>query len=252
MALPERPLMRILLPPSESKRPNPRRGRPVDLAALPYPELEPVRAEVRQALDTLTRTADPTRALGVPPGVLDQALANLDLLAAPARPAIEVYDGVLYEALDWATLSPRAKRRARDQLLIQSSVWGLVGPQHRITGYRINACAAMPSERKVETAWRDVLPGVLAGLIADGPIVDCRSGTYTTMGRVRPAHPVRVFQVVDGVRRTVSHHAKHTRGLVARWLLEADRTPRTPGQVVAEIGRHADCTLVGDTIEVVA
>ncbi|MGI3786660.1 MAG: hypothetical protein ACRYG2_38435, partial [Janthinobacterium lividum] len=57
---------------------------------------------------------------------------------------------------------------------------------------------------------------------------------------------VRVFSDVAGRRTVVSHAAKHTRGLVARWLCEADETPRTPATLAAVVGAHRPCELVAD------
>jgi len=55
-----------------------------------------------------------------------------------------------------------------------------------------------------------------------------------------------VFTEVAGRRTVVSHAAKHTRGLVARWLCEADRLPRTPAHVAAVVAEHRPCALVPD------
>ena len=57
---------------------------------------------------------------------------------------------------------------------------------------------------------------------------------------------VRVFAEVDGRRTVVSHLAKHTRGLVARWLCEADRAPHTPRAVAALVAEHRECALLPD------
>ncbi|MFO7244026.1 MAG: peroxide stress protein YaaA, partial [Actinomycetes bacterium] len=40
--------------------------------------------------------------------------------------------------------------------------------------------------------------------------------------------PVAVQREVDGRRSVVSHHAKHTRGLLVRHLVENDLQPQTP------------------------
>ncbi len=104
--------MLILLPPSESKNPPPKRGKPVDLAALSFPELTAVRAVVLDALIATSGRPDALARLGVGPSVAHEVERNARLDLVPARPALEVYNGVLYDALGADTLSAAAKRRA--------------------------------------------------------------------------------------------------------------------------------------------
>jgi len=102
----------ILLPPSESKNPPPRRGAPVDVGALSFPELAATRARVLDALIRTSAEPDTLARLCAGPSVVADVERNTCLRALPARPALEVYAGVLYDALDAATLSTAAKRRA--------------------------------------------------------------------------------------------------------------------------------------------
>ena len=87
------------------------------------------------------------------------------------------------------------------------------------------ALAALGRLPGLAAHWRPVLaPALDAVAQADGgPIVDCRSGGYAAMWKA-PAErtaTVDVFQLRGGEPTVVSHFAKHTRGLVARALLEA-------------------------------
>lgn len=243
--------MLILLPPSEGKAAPARRGRPVDLAALPHPELAPLRAELLDAL--VARSAEPgaAEALGLSPGLADEVAQNARLRTVPARRAIEVYTGVLYAALDHAGLEPGARRRANRVLRVQSALWGPVGPTDLVAPYRLPMTATLPGVGGVAARWRRVLPPVMAGLAGDGVVVDARSSAYASVWRptgpaARAYVAVRVFTEVDGRRSVVSHFAKHTRGLVARWLCEADRPPRNPAHVAAVVAEHRTCELVTD------
>jgi hypothetical protein len=49
----------------------------------------------------------------------------------------------------------------------------------------------------------------------------------------------------DGRRSVVSHFAKHTRGLVARMLVQSASSPRRAQDVAAIVGEHARCELTG-------
>ena len=243
--------MLILLPPSEGKSAPARRGRLVEVAALPHPGLGPLRAELLDALAAASAQPGAAVALGLSPGLAEEVARNVHLRTTPGRRAIEVYTGVLYAALDHATLSPAGRRRANRWVRVQSALWGPVGPTDLITPYRLPMTATLPGVGTVAARWRAVLAPVMTELAADGVVVDGRSSSYVSVWRPTGAAAkayvaVRVFTEVEGRRTVVSHSAKHTRGLVARWLCEADRTPRTAAGVAAVVAQHRACELVAD------
>ena len=243
--------MLILLPPSEGKAAAVRRGRPVDLAGLSHPELTPTREAV---LDALTRaSAEPgaARTLGLSAGLADEVARNAELRRLPARPAIEVYTGVLYAALDYPSLTLAARRLANRSIRVQSALWGPVAPTDRIAPYRLPMGAALPGVGPLAGRWRGVLGPVMAELAGADIVVDARSAAYAAAWRPRGLDArrrvaVRVFTEADGHRTVVSHLTKHTRGLVARWLCQAGRAPRTPSAVAAVVAEHRDCELAPD------
>ena len=152
--------MLILLPPSEGKAAPARRGRPVDLAALPHPELTPLRTELLDALAAASARPGAAAALGLSPGLADEVARNVHLRTTPARRAIDVYTGVLYAALDHASLDPAGRRRANRWVRVQSALWGPVGPTDAIAPYRLPMTANLPGLGTVAARWRAVLgPG---------------------------------------------------------------------------------------------
>ncbi len=215
--------MLILLPPSESKA-NRRRGRPADPSTWSFPELARTRARVATALAEVSRAREAPALLGVSPGLLDQVARNLVLDTAPATPAAEVYTGVLYDALDLATLDTAARRRANRWLVVVSALHGAVRPGDRITAYRLSMGSTLPQLGPLASLWRPELDRVLPGLVGRGVVVDCRSAPYAAAWRPGTDLATRWVQVrVPGA----SHLAKHTRGLVARHLCEVGATPRS-------------------------
>ena len=215
--------MLILLPPSESKA-NRRRGRPADAATWSFPALAPTRERVAAALVETSRSPDAAALLGVSDGLLDEVARNLVLSTAPATPAAEVYTGVLYDALDLASLDPAARRRANRWLVVVSALHGAVRPGDRITAYRLSMGATLPGLGPLAQVWRPALEGVLPAVAGRGVVVDCRSAAYAAAWRPGADLAVRWVQVrVPGA----SHLAKHTRGLVARHLCEAGVTARS-------------------------
>jgi len=239
----------ILLPPSEGKAAPRRRGRPVRLEDLSLPELEPTRQQVLAALREVSARPDALAVLGLGERLAPEVQRNLALDTSPAAGALEVYTGVLYEALDHRTLSVAARRRAARVLRVQSALWGPVGPGDRIAPYRLSMSTTLPGLGPLAGLWRRVLAAPMAALAGDGVVVDCRSAPYAaawspTGGAARSLLAVRVFTEVAGHRTVVSHLAKQTRGEVVRALLEHPGRLRGVRDVAEVVSRTHRCELV--------
>jgi uncharacterized protein len=223
----------VLLPPSESKAAPARRGRTVDLERLSFPELTDSRKRVLAALIEASARPDALERLGVGASLSHEVARNLVLHAVPTLPAHSLYTGVLYDALDWPTLSAAARRRGASRVVITSALWGALRPNDRVPGYRLSMDGELPGLGPLARLWRAQLPSALASAAGNrGLVVDCRSGPYAAAapltGPARRSVAVRVLREVNGRRSIVSHLAKHTRGELARYLLEQDADPRTP------------------------
>ena len=156
--------------------------------------------------------------------------------------AINVYSGVLYQALGWASLSPAAKKRGEMAIAIISAKYGVVRPSQKIESYKAKI------DNKV---MRDSVAAVLDS-IKTGLIVDCRSSTYKTVWHspVDTTVEIRVSTVVDGVRTVVTHMSKKTRGEITRWLLQSRSVPKTPEDLYAIVSEKYPCALTpADGIE---
>lgn len=231
--------MLILLPPSESKA-NRRRGKPADPSSWSFPELADTRALVAEHLRKVSESPTATADLGVSQGLADEVARNLELDSAPATPASEVYTGVLYDALDLASMDASARRRANQWLVIISALHGAVRPKDRITAYRLSMDVNLPGLGPVAAAWRPVLGDVLTAAAGREVVVDCRSSTYAVAWTPTGEVASRWVQVrVPGA----SHMAKHTRGLVARHLCLAGQRARTPEKLAGIVGEAFDVAL---------
>ncbi|WP_434994058.1 YaaA family protein [Arthrobacter sp. Ld5] len=222
--------MLILLPPSEGKSAA-RTGAPLHLDDLHFPELNGARRDVLEALRTASAGDDAHAVLGVGASLAEDVARNLVLDVAPAAPAHDIYSGVLYDALDYAGMTAVQRRRAREQCIIVSALWGAVGFGDRIPAYRLSMSVDLPGTGRLASFWREHLAAPLARHAGDGLIVDCRSSTYAAAWAPPPQQSaaVNVFQVRNGKRTVVSHFAKHTRGELARHLLtRRGAAPATP------------------------
>jgi cytoplasmic iron level regulating protein YaaA (DUF328/UPF0246 family) len=233
----------ILLPPSEGKT-RPRRGRQLRLADLSFPELTDARAELLAALVELCG-GDESRAmevLGLGSTQAEDVRRNARLAGEPTARADRVYSGVLYDALDLASLDPAARRRATRWLLVSSALFGLLRPGDHIPAYRLSGDVSLPGIGKVAAHWRGVLGPVLHRAAGSGLVVDLRSSSYAAFWRpgadlAERVVAVRVLHEQDGVRKVVSHFNKATKGRLVRALLEDGGDPRTTGGFADHVER---------------
>ena len=209
------PSVLILLPPSEGKT-APATGPGLDLGTLSFPALSPARDRVLSALIAASERPDACAALGVSPGLAATVEANRWLRTAPTAPALSVYSGVLYDALEATQWDASTHARAARSVLIFSALFGVVSPTDPIPSYRLSGGASLPGLGRLSGFWKRHLGPVLPD---DDLVIDCRSGTYAAMWRPQTSLPVRVFDESSGTRKVVSHMAKHARGLVARALV---------------------------------
>ena len=150
-------------------------------------------------------------------------------------PAIEIYDGVLYQGLNWKTLSAAEQKRANSKVLIVSAIFGLVKPMELIFDYK---------EKIDNKLWRDSIAKV-AAKYSDELIIDCRSSTYKGVWPINPANTVevRIFQVVAGERKVITHMSKKYRGELTRHLLAQPTEPVTPADLQRMAAQLFECEL---------
>ena len=236
--------MLILLPPSEGKT-GTESGQPFDLDALSMPSLASTRRKVRDALVKLCtgREKRAREVLGLSQRQTEELDRNRDLASAHALPASEVYSGVLYAALDYPTLSPAARRRVDNSVLVSSALWGSVRLDDQIPAYRLSGEVSLPRLGPVTALWRGPLDTAMAETLGDHVVLDLRSGVYAKMwapgegeaartvtGRVLLARP-------DGARVVVSHHNKATKGRLVRDLAAARAMPRSVEALATAVER---------------
>lgn len=224
--------MKILLPPSEGKTP-PQSGDPVDVAGLSFPQLTDARVQMLEALVETSTRDDALTLLGVGKSLHEEVDANTCLAGAPTGPAGSVYTGVLFAAMGAEGLAQVPADR-RSTVHVMSGLFGIVGIDDFIPAYRLSMGAQLPELGRAKTWWKPRLAPVLDEAFADELLVDCRSADYRAAwpGPIAQSVTIDVVQVRAGLRKVVSHFAKHTRGeLVGRLLRSPAALPSTAEDV---------------------
>lgn len=215
----------ILLPPSEKKRSGGERGGWL----RSFPTLDPGRHEVIEALHRYLRRPDAhhQRLFGVKGDALAEAIVkNLAVLDSPTLPAVERYEGVLYNELNYRSLSAAAKQSFDDSAVIFSGLWGLVRPTDPLPDYKLKMGAALPPMNRLATWWRPQLSVALDDFVTDRVVWDLLPQEHATAWKgATETYRLRIgVWFLDERGRRVAHWNKLLKGSLVRLIVEHQPT----------------------------
>lgn len=211
--------MKILLPPSETKRPG-GDGAPVNLEGLALAELIDQRASMAAALVQLAaHPIEARRVLKLSERQLGDIEHNANLLSAPTMPAIDRYTGVLYDALDAMSLDAEARRWLGRNVWIHSAPFGPIGALDGIPAYRLAAGTSLPGMVPLRRLWADATSTAIADA-APSFLLDLRSEAYAALGPLPESIPSAYVRVVTEQGRALNHFNKKAKGELVRALAE--------------------------------
>jgi uncharacterized protein len=233
--------MLFLLPPSETKAIG---GGSLNIqqVALTFGGLNPARDKVFAALEKLCKKPKvAAKTLKLTPKQVGDVAVNLLVQTAPTMRALERYTGTLYDAIHGgftgtdAPLDASAWKRAKESLLIQSSLFGLIPATDLIPYYRLSASVALPGA-PLKKVWPQAHEAIFRRL-NQGLIIDLRSRAYAELAPIPSDVPSLWVEVVsresDGKLRALNHFNKRAKGLLIRTVLNADQAPETIGDLAA-------------------
>lgn len=209
--------MLILLPPSETKRSG-GVGISIDKSAIIWAALDPARDRLIAEISKIC--SDPAvakRVFKLGPKSVGDLEANKQLMSAPTMAAIERYAGVVYDAIDYPTLSEVAKQRVQERLFIQSALFGLLPATEQIPYYRFSASTKLPG-LNLRELWIDAHKAVWPRLTR--PILDMRSKAYAEINPIPQNLESYSVDVFDQSGRALNHFNKKAKGLLVKSALE--------------------------------
>lgn len=214
--------MKVLLPPSETKRPG-GEGPALAVPELALPALTGQRQAVLDALVDLSADEDAARrVLKLSARQVGDVAHNRDLRTAATMPAVDRYTGVVFDALDAGTLSAASRRWLGAHVWIHSAPLGPIGALDGIPPYRLAAGTSLPGVPALRRHWAQATTAAIA---EEGPsfVLDLRSEAYAALGPIPPGVPSAYVRVVtdDGAgSRALNHFNKKSKGLLVRALAE--------------------------------
>lgn len=227
----------VLLPPSEGKVES-KKGTKLNLTNLSFSKLKDARESIAKELVDLSQNQPlkMQKILGLSKKQFSELDLNKGLFKNPTARAIEIYSGVLYEALDFAHLSKPAQNWVGKRVFIASALFGLVGAFDKIPAYRLSGDKSLPKVGSLKSFWVKNLATVLDKSFEKSLILDLRSGVYASAWAPKDKL-IENFVVgkivqkinVNGktVYKVVSHHNKATKGLIVAALAKANANPKS-------------------------
>lgn len=206
--------MLFLLPPSETK------------AKSSYPGASESSLSVSQVALAFGTLGEARKAAA-------DLLEDKSVLNTSTMMAIDRYTGTLYGAIhgrglkgtptEFAHLSEEAVKRAKERVLIQSALFGLIPATGLIPNYKFSATA------KLKAIWVEPHQAVFRRL--RGVIIDMRSKQYAALAPIpediESYYLDVVLEAADGSRTSMNHFNKKSKGELIHAVLNAKKLPET-------------------------
>ena len=203
--------MKILIPPSEGKTKT--KSTSTKFADTNFKFARHVNQVVR--LLELIDDEDLRSVYGTSP---EKALGfhrqNQDIFNSPCAPAIERYTGVVYEHIDWSSLSEKAKTYMEKHVLIFSGLFGLLTPQTLIPDYKLKM-----NVLSLQHHWNPILT---ENLHSEKPVIDLLPQVHRKAYKPNKDNVINVdFIIINKGKKTAAgHFGKAVKGEFIRYMAE--------------------------------
>tara|TARA_B100001964_G_scaffold20338_1_gene20610 strand:- start:101 stop:799 length:699 start_codon:yes stop_codon:yes gene_type:complete len=143
---------------------------------------------------------------------------NQDIFNSPCAPAIERYTGVVYEHIEWGSLSGKAKDYMEKYIFIFSGLFGLLTPKTLIPDYKLKM-----NVLSLQHHWNPILTDVLK---EEKMIVDLLPQVHRKAYTPNKANVIFVdFLILNkGKKSAAGHFGKAVKGEFIRYIAENNIT----------------------------
>ena len=202
--------MKILFSPSESKKPTPN---PLNLALL---SINCDRDEILKSYYDILNSGDEVALSKIFGVKSSKDIANIVDLSSKKlyHKAIQMYDGVAYDALDYLNLDEKSAKYIDENLLIFSNLYGVLRAGDYARFYKLKQGQMVANIDSIKY-YKNRLDRALDEFLDGDDIVDLRAGYYDKFYTIKSPYITMKFLKNSKI---VSHFAKYYRGLVLRHL----------------------------------
>lgn len=138
------------------------------------------------------------------------------LVNKPSMKAIQRYNGVAFDAIEYDNLDEKAQTYIDENVLLFSNLFGPIKANDLIPDYKYKQGAKLPNFA-VEKFYMENFTEALDEYVGE-EIIDLRAGHYEKFYKVKKANVLTFKFLKDG--KVVSHWAKHYRGALLKHLAQ--------------------------------
>ena len=143
---------------------------------------------------------------------------NQDIFNSPCAPSIERYTGVVYEHINWGTLSKKAKKYMEKHVFIFSGLFGILTPTTPIPDYKLKM-----NVLSLQHHWNPILTEALKD---EKPIIDLLPQVHRKAYKPNKNNviPVDFLIINKGKKTAAGHFGKAVKGEFIRHMAENNVT----------------------------
>ena len=146
-----------------------------------------------------------------------------------ARPAVYTFDGEVYSGLDVYTLPTEKLKVLQDSLRILSGLYGVLKPLDLIQPYRLEMGTKFPIEKNknLYDFWKEKITAFINDELEENELfINLASNEYYSVidSKVLKTQVItpQFKDYKKGTLKTISFYAKKARGMMVRYLLDAE------------------------------
>lgn len=211
--------MKILFSPSETKKSG-RVQKNFDKNSFIFPKLFEKRLQILNSYNEFVQTAS-IQQLEKLFGTKKEDIIKkyqTDIFSQETMKAIERYEGVAYDYLDYDNLEKSSQKYIDDNVLIFSNLFGVLKASDEIPDYKLKQGESF-YDLKIDKFYNDNFSKELDKYLENDDILDLRAGFYEKFYSIKKPYKTLKF-IKDG--KVVSHFAKAYRGEILKIIAQND------------------------------